>query len=126
MGQACNTSLHPGKDLLLDEISRWLRKGCGGGGEDPPVGRTNTSARLQALRSTFDDFSPTSLAVSRKEMAKEGLAGYVVPSTDAHQVAIESIGGSQNVSFICSSLSMWLLRTTGEHGSPASLDPMGK
>ena len=105
------------------------RKGCSGsgGGEDPPVGRTNTSARLQDLRSTFDDaFSPTDHAVSRKEMAKEGLAGYVVPSTDAHQVAIESIGGSQNVSFICSSLSMWLLRTTGEHGSPASLDPMGK
>ena len=36
-------------------------------------------------------FSPTHRAVSRKEMAKEGLAGYVVPSTDAHQVAIESI-----------------------------------
>ena len=88
MGQACNTSLHPGKDLLLDEISRCLRKGCGGGGEDPPVGRTNTSARLQALRSTFDDFPPTNLAVSRKEMAKESLAGYVVPSTDAHQVGI--------------------------------------
>ena len=70
----------------------WVRKGCGGGGgEDPPVGRTNTSARLQDLRSTFDAFSPKNHAVSRKEMAKEGLAGYVVPSTDAHQVAIESI-----------------------------------
>ena len=69
------------------------RKGCGGGGgEDTPLGRTNTSARLQDLRSTFDDaFSPTNHAVSRKEMAKEGLAGYVVPSTDAHQVAIDSI-----------------------------------
>ena len=55
------------------------------------VGRTNTSARLQDLRSTFDAFSPKNHAVSRKEMAKEGLAGYVVPSTDAHQVAIESI-----------------------------------
>ena len=40
---------------------RWLRKGCSGG-EEPPVGRTNTTARLQALRSTFDGFSPTNLA----------------------------------------------------------------
>ena len=40
---------------------RWLRKGCGGG-EEPPVGRTNTTARLQALRSTFDGFSPANLA----------------------------------------------------------------
>lgn len=45
------------------------RKGCNGI-EELPVGRTNTTTRLQALRT---------------EMAKEGLAGYVVPSTDAHQ-----------------------------------------
>ena len=67
----------------------WLRKGCGLG-EEPPVGRTNTTARLKALR------LPRQLLMivhpnnhlSREEMAKEGLAGYVVPSTDAHQVAL--------------------------------------
>ena len=74
----------------MDNI-RWLRKGCGVG-EEPPVGRTNTTVRLQALR------SPRQLVMichpaqqpSRKEMAKKGLAGYVVPSTDAHQVPVET------------------------------------
>ena len=57
--------------------------------------------------------------LSRKEMAREGLAGYVVPSTDAHQVAVETFLS------LFFSLSMWLLRTSGEPGFLASLDPMG-
>ena len=57
--------------------------------------------------------------LSRKEMARMGLAGYVVPSTDAHQVAVETCFS------LCSSPSMWLLGTSGEPGFLASLDPMG-
>ena len=62
-------------------------------------------------------------------MEKEGLTGYVVPSTDAHQVTASSnfnfMFQSEYVQTLCSSLSMWLLRTSEEPGFLASLDPLG-
>ena len=61
----------------------WGRATCG---EDKHYCQ---AAGSQVASSTFDDFSAQEPS-TREEMAKEGLAGYVVPSTDAHQVAVET------------------------------------
>ena len=88
-------SLHPGKHLLFNEISRWVT----GKGAAVVVGKTRQwggqillpGCRISGqLLMMLSHPQQTMLAFSRKEMAKEGLAGYVVPSTDAHQVAVET------------------------------------
>ena len=110
------------------------RKGCNGI-EELPLGRTNTTTRLQALRwhrlillrghKTFsfqDGDGKGGLGRLRGAQHRRSSGGCTVQNIHIFQP--QNVGQDSWVHF-WPSLSTWLLRTSGGPGSLVTLDPMG-